>query len=101
MGMQERLRELLPNSIFVSATAVGGLEPLKRSLLAAFRRHRPLVCVTLPAGDGRLLAEIYREGEVIEQKADGADGERLRVTARLDEAALGRLRRGGAEVQPA
>ena len=98
LAMQERLRELLPNSIFVSAVADGGLEPLRRALLAAIRRQRPFVTVTMPAGDGRLLAELYREGEVIEQKADG---DRLVLRARIDEVTAGRLRRGGAEVRPA
>jgi GTPase len=97
-GMQERMRELLPNSIFVSAAADGGLEPLKRALIAAVRKQRPFVEVTLPAGDGRLLAELYRDGEVIEQKAEG---DRLILRARVDAVTAGRLRRGGAEVRPA
>ena len=98
VAMQERLRDLLPNSIFVSAATDGGLEPLRRALIAAVRRLRPFVEITLPAGDGRLLAELYRDGEVIEQKADG---DRLVLRARVDEVTAGRLRRGGAEVRPA
>jgi GTPase len=97
-AMQDRLRELLPNSIFVSAATEGGLDPLRRALIAAVRKQRPFVEVTLPAGDGRLLAELYRDGEVIEQKADG---DRLVLRARVDEVTAGRLRRGGAEVRPA
>jgi GTP-binding protein HflX len=98
LAMQERLRELLPNSIFVSAVAEDGLEPLKRALMTAIRRQRPFVTVTLPASDGRLLAELYREGEVVEQKEDG---DRLVLRARVDEITAGRLRRGGAQVTPA
>ena len=45
--------------------------------------------------DGRLLAEIHREGEVLEQRMDG---DRLLIQARVDEALAGRLRRAGAEV---
>ena len=96
-GMQERLRELLPNSIFVSAATDGGLEPLKRALIAAVRKQRPFVEVTLPAGDGRLLAELYRDGEVVDQKTDG---DQLVLRARVDEVTAGRLRRGGADVRP-
>jgi GTP-binding protein HflX len=45
--------------------------------------------------DGRLLAEIHREGEVLEQRMEG---DRLLVEARVDEVLAGRLRRAGAEV---
>ena len=44
---------------------------------------------------GRMLAEIHRTGEVIEQRMEG---ERLLVEARVDEVLAGRLRRSGAEV---
>jgi GTP-binding protein HflX len=46
--------------------------------------------------DGKLLAAIHREGEVIDQRMDG---EVLLVEARVDEALAGRLRRAGAEVR--
>ena len=42
-----------------------------------------------------MLAEIHRDGEVLEQRMEG---ERLLVEARVDEALAGRLRRAGAEV---
>ena len=94
--LQERMRERLPNSIFVSAATEGGLEPLKRALLAQVRAQRPIAVVTLPASDGRLLAELYRDGEVLERREE--DDGRLVLRARLDEATAGRLRRGGAEI---
>jgi GTP-binding protein HflX len=97
-GMQERMRELLPNSIFVSATSDGGLEPLRRALQGAVRAQRPYVTVTLPASDGRLLAELYREAEVIDQKEDG---EHLVLRARVGAVTAERLRLGGADVRPA
>ena len=46
-------------------------------------------------GDGKLLAEIHREGEVLDQRMDG---ERLLIEARVDKALAGRLRRAGAKV---
>lgn len=97
LGMRERLRELLPNSIFVSAVDDGGLEPLRRALIAAVRARRPVVTVTFPSGDGKLLAELYREGEVLEQSTDE---DHVVVRARVDDVLAGRLRRGGAEVVP-
>jgi GTP-binding protein HflX len=96
LALQERTHNLLPNSVFVSAQEPAGLEPLARALLAAAQGQRRIATVTLPASDGRLLAEIHRTGEVIEQRTDE---DRLVVRARLDEATVGRLRRGGALVE--
>jgi len=76
-------------SIFVSAVESGGLEPLRARLLDELRRRRAQVRITLPAADGGLLAEIYREGEVISREDLGSE---ILLTARLPDAALGRLR---------
>jgi GTP-binding protein HflX len=56
---------------------------------------RPLAVVRIPAADGKLLAEVHRDGEVVEQHAE--DGTVV-MLARVDEMLAGRLRRGGAEV---
>ncbi|MFL5576292.1 MAG: GTPase HflX [Gemmatimonadaceae bacterium] len=98
MALQERIHNLLPNSVFVTTMSEDGLEPLRRALLSAVRSERPVSTIRLPLSDGRLLAELHRNGEVIEQHAD--DGS-LVVTARVDEALASRLRRGGAEVSDA
>jgi len=45
--------------------------------------------------DGRLLAEIHRHGEVLDQRMEG---DLLLVEARVDEVLAGRLRSAGAEV---
>jgi GTP-binding protein HflX len=92
---EERITNLLPNSVFVSAVAEGGLEPLRRALLVKTRALRPVAEIRIGAGEGRLLAEIHRLGEVIEQRTDGAE---LVIRARVDDALAGRLRRGGARV---
>ena len=93
--LEERIMNLLPNSVFVSAVADAGLEPLRRALLAKSRALKPLSEIRLDAGQGRMLAEIHRLGEVIEQRTDGTD---LIIRARVDEALAGRLRRSGAHV---
>lgn len=95
-ALQDRARNLLPNSVFVSAVAEDGLEPLRRALLAAVRQQRPVIELCIPLSDGKLLAELHRAGEVLSQRADGDD---WIVTARVDEATLGRLRRQGAVVR--
>jgi GTP-binding protein HflX len=96
IALQPRLRAMFPSSIFVSATTEGGLEPLRRSLLAELRRLRPVSEVRVPLSDGRLIAELHRAGEVLEQRSEGDEWV---VTARVDEATLGRLKRQGATVR--
>ena len=97
-AVRERIHNLLPEAVFVSAAEPEGLEPLRLALLDRLVRSRPLVEVRVPAADGRLLAELHRDGEVVEQHAE--DGTVV-VTARLDDVTLGRMRRGGAEVRAA
>ena len=96
LAVQERVTNLLPNSIFVSAATGGGLEPLRRALLAAVRAARPVSHVRIPGSDGKLIADVHRNGEVLGQ---GSDGEFLVLTARLDEATASRLRKEGAVVE--
>jgi len=95
-ALQDRLRPVMPNVVFVSATAEDGLEPLRRALLAAERKERPVSCVRLPLSDGKLLADLHQHGEVLDQRAVGDEWV---ITARLDPATAGRLVRLGATVQ--
>jgi GTP-binding protein HflX len=96
LAMQERIAALVPSSVFVSTVTEGGLEPLRRALTAASRTRRPVTEIRMSPSDGKLLASIHREGEVIDQRMDG---EHLLVQARVDEALAGRLRRAGADVR--
>ena len=95
-AMRERMRNLLPNSVFVSTLVEGELEPLKRALVAALRARSNVAEVRLGAGDGKLLAEIHRGAEVLEQRMEG---EEIVVRARMDEAMMGRVRRAGGRVE--
>ena len=94
-ALQERLRNLAPDSILVSAQDEDGLEPLRRALLARVRATRPVHEVRVAVTEGGMLAEIHREGEVLSQDTDG---DRMVLVARLDPALAGRLRSRGAEV---
>jgi GTP-binding protein HflX len=98
IALETRIHNLVPGSVFVSAVADGGLEPLKRALLAHARLRRPLSEIRLPLSDGKLLAEIHREAEVLEQRHDEDE---LVITARVDEALAGKLRNQGARVTAA
>lgn len=95
LSLQERVRDTYPDSIFVSAVAQDGLEPLLRALVTRVRTMRPVSEIRIPVGDGRLLAELHREGEVIDQRSEDSV---LVLHARATEALLGRLKRGGATV---
>jgi GTP-binding protein HflX len=95
LALQDRIGALVPSSIFVSSVAEAGLEPLRRVLAASIRTRRPLRNIFLSPSDGKLLAEIHREGEVLGQRMEG---ERLLVEARVDDALAGRLVRAGAKV---
>lgn len=87
-----RILNILPGSIFVSAADPDGLEPLRRALLATMRAQRPLVEIRVPVSDGRLLAELHRGAEVVNQRTED---DAIVVRARMDEAMAGRLRNGG------
>ncbi|MFI5227638.1 MAG: GTPase HflX [Gemmatimonadales bacterium] len=95
LALEERILALVPSAVFVSTVSEGGVEPLRRALTSAVRVRRPLSEIRMSPADGRLLAEIHRDGDVVGQRMDG---DRLLVEARVDEALAGRLRRAGAQV---
>jgi GTP-binding protein HflX len=84
-------------AVFVSTVEPGGIEPLRDFLRDEVRRRRSEVSITLPSSQGGVLAEIYREGEVLDREDNGAE---INLRARLPAATLGRLRaRDGVEVR--
>lgn len=94
-ALRERMANLLPNSVFVSAVAEGGIAPLTQALAAAVREQRPVVEIRVDPGNGKLMAEIHRGGEVIATRADEESGQVV-ITARIDAALRGRLEQEGA-----
>ncbi|HEX6574269.1 MAG TPA: GTPase HflX [Gemmatimonadaceae bacterium] len=95
IALETRISNLVPGSVFVSAVTEDGLEPLRRSLLARARAMRPLSELRLPLHDGKLLAEVHRQAEVLEQRHD--DNE-IVIIARLDNVLAAKLRSSGAAV---
>ena len=97
-ALRQRLPESFPNSVFVSALRSGngngpdGLDPLRSAIGGIMRSSRPVREVRIPISDGRLLAELYRDAEIIGRRTDGDE---LVVTVRMDEALAGRLRTMG------
>lgn len=94
-GLGTRVQHLFPHSVVVSSVAPGGLDPLREVLRERVRRFKPMVELRLGHGDGKLLAELHRTGEVLAQRHTE---EGMFVQVRLDEAALGRALRAGASV---
>ncbi|MDQ8165304.1 MAG: GTPase HflX [Gemmatimonadota bacterium] len=85
-ALGERMQNLLPNSVLVSAVAPGGLESLRAALITALRANRPVMRLRVPASDGKLLAEIHRDSEVAEVASDPETGDSL-LSVRADDAA--------------
>ncbi|HEY4658098.1 MAG TPA: GTPase HflX, partial [Gemmatimonadaceae bacterium] len=92
-ALRERMANLRPDAVFVSAATKDGLDPLRAALLAATRRDRPVVELRVPAGDGALLARIHRESEVLSTRSDDTE---MVLTVRASGSELERLRALGA-----
>ncbi|MCG8467852.1 MAG: GTPase HflX [Gemmatimonadetes bacterium] len=88
-ALRARSDALLGPSVFTSMVEDGGGDPLREALKGAMRARLETVRVSVPAADGRTLAEAYREGEVLERAY--ADG-RVVFTARVPIAVAGRWR---------
>ena len=83
-----RLAKLHPGSVAVSATTGEGIDDLLRVLSDRLRALATVVELLVPYERGDVLAAVHREGEVVSQTHTD-DG--VRVRARLDDAAAGRL----------
>src|SRR5690242_12109664 len=65
-ALRERIENLLPNSaVFVSAIREGGLKPLRGALLASAREGTQISEVRFSSSDGKLLAQVHREANVV------------------------------------
>lgn len=87
---RQRAAATYPNpSVFISTVEPDGVEPLRHLLRERVQSTKPQVRISLPASNGAVLAEIYREGEVLDREDDGSA---IRLRVRLPPAMLGRLR---------
>ena len=72
-----------------------GVEDLRRALRTSAQALRPIAEIRVPVADGKLLATLHRDAEILHQEqTNGVVTLRARIEARL----LGRLRREGVEV---
>jgi GTP-binding protein HflX len=97
------VRERFPHAVLTSALDGGagragaqGVERLRSVLRTSAQALRPLAHIRVPLGDGRILAALHREAEVLrEAQVDGV----VQVTARVEASLLGKLRHQGIEVE--
>lgn len=87
-----RKRAAAPDAVgalFTSALTPPTLEPLKSELRERIRARLRSVSVELPAGEGKALAMLHEEAEVLSR---GQEGCTVTVVARASPALIGRLR---------
>ncbi len=96
------VRERYPHAVLTSTLPPSpvprptGVEELRDVLRTSAQALRPVARVRVPLEDGKLLAELHREGEVLGQEQhDGV----VVVTARVEAQLLGRLRQAGIAVE--
>jgi 50S ribosomal subunit-associated GTPase HflX len=99
-----QVRERFPHAVLTSSiphVPVGtpqsdGVEGLRSVLRTSAQALRPIARIRVPVGDGKLLAALHRESEVLgETQVDGV----VEITARVQAWMLGKLRRDGLTVE--
>ena len=95
------VRERYPHAILTSATThhaprtTHGVEDLRLALRTSAQALRPIAEIRVPVTNGRLLANLHRDAEILHQEqTNGVVTLRARIEARL----LGKLRHEGVEV---
>jgi len=96
------VREQFPHAILTSSIPHSafripnsGVEDLRLALRTSAQALRPIAEIRVPVANGKLLATLHRDAEILEQKqTNGVVTLRARIEARL----LGRLRQEGVEV---
>jgi GTP-binding protein HflX len=91
-----QVRERYPHAVLTAARQPSGVDALRGVLHTSAQALRPVARIHVPVADGRLLAELHREGEVLSQRQE--DGVVV-VVARVEARLLGRLRRDGVAVE--
>jgi GTP-binding protein HflX len=98
------VRERYPHAVLTSSVPqsairnpqLGGVERLRDVLRTSAQALRPVARIRVPVGDGKLLAALHRDAEVLgEAQVDGV----VEVTARVQAWLLGKLRREGVGVE--
>jgi len=96
-GLKSRVRALdRTPSVFVSAHRPDSLTRVRDAMKARLRSGLKRLLVSVPVEDGETMAALYREGEVLGQRANGS---RVEIEVRLPASFEGRLvQRPGVQV---
>jgi GTP-binding protein HflX len=78
-----------PRALFTSAVTPTTLKPLGDELRARIRARMQQVSIEIPAWEGKTLATLYEQGEVLSRRQEGTT---VRIVARAPPALIGRLR---------
>jgi GTP-binding protein HflX len=94
-GEEEALRNRIraserSSAVFVSAHRADSLIRIREAMKARLRAGLRKVLVSVPAGDGKTMAALHREGEVVAQTPNGS---RVEVEVRVPASLEGRLER--------
>jgi GTP-binding protein HflX len=103
-GFLAQVRERYPHAVLTSSipqSAIrnpqsSGVDGLRSILRTSAQALRPTATIRVPMGEGKLLAALHRDAEVMQEaQVDGV----VHVTARVEAWLLGKLRRQGIEVE--
>jgi len=103
-GFLAQVREQYPHAVLAScvppsvnrSSQATGVDGLRSVLRASAQALRPIARIRVPLGNGKLLAALHRDAEVMaEAQVDGV----VEVTARVEAWLLGKLRRYGVGVE--
>jgi GTP-binding protein HflX len=102
-AFQEQVAERYPHALLVAASPQTGrvdqrlsIDQLRLVLRTSAQALRPVARIQVPVDDGRLLAELHRDAEVLSQAQENGV---VVVVARVEARTLGRLRRDGVAVE--
>jgi GTP-binding protein HflX len=89
------VRERYPHAVLTSTLRPDGVAALRNALRTSAQALRPIAEIRVPVANGKLLAALHRDAEVIEQvQRNGV----VVITARIEARLLGKLRQEGVEV---
>jgi GTP-binding protein HflX len=95
------VRERYPHALLTSAAphaarpASSGVASLRNALRTSAQALRPIAEIRVPVSDGKLLAALHRDAEILRQEQTNGV---VTITARIEARLLGKLRQEGVEV---
>ena len=89
------VRESYPHAVLTSTMRSDGVADLRRALRTSAQALRPIAEIRVPVTNGRLLAALHRDAEILRQEQTNGV---VTLIARIEARILGKLRQEGVEV---